>query len=136
MRRRRSRALAEEESGIDLTPMLDVVFILLIFFLVTSTFVKETGIDVRRASAATAQPKERASILIAISAEGEVWIDRRRVDLRAVQGNVERLLAENPQSSVVIQADERSENGILVQVLDQARLAGALDVAIAATLRR
>ena len=130
---RRSRARSEaDESGIDLTPMLDVVFILLIFFLVTSTFVKETGIDVRRASAATAEAKERASILVAISAENEVWVDHRRVDLRAVRAHIERLLAENPRGSVVIQADARSENGVLVQVLDQARLAGADDVAIAA----
>ncbi len=132
MRRRRARTRDTEDSAIDLTPMLDVVFILLIFFLVTSTFVKETGIDVRRASAITAEPKERASILIGISEDGEVWVDRRRVDPRAVRAHIERLLAENPKGSVVIQADERSENGLLVQVLDHARLAGALDVAIAA----
>ena len=105
---------------------------MLIFFIVTASFVKESGIDVNRPNAATAERKQRASILIAISKNNEVWIQKRRVDVRAVRANVERLLAENPQGSVVIQADEKSENGLFVKVMDQARLAGAQSIAIAA----
>lgn len=122
----------DEESEVNVTPMLDVVFILLIFFIVTASFVKESGIDVNRPGAATTERKQRASILIGISANNEVWIDKRRVDVRAVRANVERLLAENPQGGVVIQADEKSENGLFVKVMDQARLAGAESIAIAA----
>ena len=133
MRQRFARVGAdEEEQEINVTPMLDVVFIMLIFFIVTASFVKESGIDVNRPNAATAERKQRASILIAISKNNEVWIEKRRVDVRAVRANVERLLAENPQGSVVIQADEKSENGLFVKVMDQARLAGATSVAIAA----
>mgnify|MGYP001808379182 CR=1 FL=1 len=128
---RRSRD-NDEESEVNVTPMLDVVFIMLIFFIVTASFVKESGIDVNRPNAATAERKQRASILIAISKNNEVWIQKRRVDVRAVRANVERLLAENPQGSVVIQADEKSENGLFVKVMDQARLAGAQSIAIAA----
>jgi biopolymer transport protein ExbD len=116
-----------------MTPMLDIVFIMLIFFIVTSSFIKESGIDVSSPSASTAERKERGNILIAISAEGEVWIDKRNVDIRAVRSNVERLHAENPEGSVVIQADKDSKNGLLIQVIDQARLAGVSNVAIAAT---
>ncbi|MDJ0865681.1 MAG: biopolymer transporter ExbD [Myxococcota bacterium] len=129
MRRRR-----REEEGEDpnMTPLLDVVFILLIFFVVTSSFVKESGIEVNRPRAVTAAPQQLANILIAIDANDEVWIQRRRVDVRAVRANVERLLAENPQGSVVIQADAESRNGTFVQVMDQARLAGAENIAVAA----
>jgi biopolymer transport protein ExbD len=123
---------AQEEAEIDLTPMLDVTFIMLIFFIVTASFVKESGIDVTRPSAATAVLQDRATIMIAISSTGEVWVDKRPVDIRAVRANVEKMLAENPQGSVVIQADEESKNGLLVKVMDQARLAGAQSVAIAA----
>ena len=123
----------EDEASLDMTPMLDIVFIMLIFFIVTSSFIKESGIDVSSPSASTAERKERGNILIAISAEGEVWIDKRNVDIRAVRANVERLHAENPEGSVVIQADKDSKNGLLIQVIDQARLAGVSNVAIAAT---
>ncbi|RLJ17299.1 biopolymer transporter ExbD [bacterium endosymbiont of Escarpia laminata] len=126
----------ESESGgvtINLTPLIDMVFILLIFFMVTSSFVKETGVDIDRPSAATAVRKELASILIAVTSKGEVWIDKRRVDLRAVRANVERLHAENPEGAVVILADEQAPTGIVVRVLDQARLAGVESVSIAAS---
>jgi len=122
----------EEAEEPNLTPMLDVVFILLIFFIVTASFVKEAGIEVNRPDAVTAVPQQRASILIAIDENQEIWVQRRRIDLRAVRANVERLLAENPQGSVVIQADEKSDSGILIKVLDQAKLAGAENVAVAA----
>ena len=99
----------EEESEINITPMLDVVFIMLIFFIVTATFVKEAGIDVNRPDAATAVKKENANILIAIGANNDIWIDRRMIDIRSVRPNIERLHAENPQGSVVIQADKESK---------------------------
>ena len=118
-----------------MTPMLDVVFIMLIFFVVTASFVKESGIDVDRPRADTAEPKEHANILIAITESGEVWIQKRPIDVRAVRANIERLLAENPQGSVVIQADRSSKNGLLVDVMDQARLAGVTQILIAADLR-
>ena len=132
MARFRRQRHNDEESEVNVTPMLDVVFIMLIFFIVTASFVKESGIDVTRPDAATAERKQRASILIAISKNNEIWIQKRRIDVRAVRANVERLLAENPQGSVVIQADEKSENGLFVKVMDQARLAGAQSIAIAA----
>jgi len=122
----------EEESEIDMTPMLDVVFIMLIFFIVTASFVKEAGIDVNRPDAATAVKKEKANILVAISASNEIWIDRRRVDARSVRANIERLHAENPQGTVVIQADEQANTKTLVSVMDSARQAGVYNVAIAA----
>ena len=132
MRRLISRASADEdEAAIDITPMLDVVFIMLIFFIVTATFVKEAGIDVNRPDAATAVKQEKANILIAINAKNEIWIDRRRVDIRSVRPNIERLHAENPQGSVVIQADKDSTTETLIKVMDAARSAGVFNIAIA-----
>ena len=133
--RRRSFSSAREtddEQEINITPMLDVVFIMLIFFIVTASFVKESGIEVDRPSAVTAVVKEKGNILVAVTATGQVWINRRQVDPRAVRANIERLHAENPQGSVVIQADEKSENGVLVRVMDAARMAGIDNVSIAA----
>jgi biopolymer transport protein ExbD len=121
----------DEEQEINITPMLDVVFIMLIFFIVTASFVKESGIDVNKPEAQTSVAKEKANILIAIDASGNIWIDRRQVDPRAVRANIERLHSENPQGTVVIQADEDARTGVLVQVMDAARLAGVYDVAIA-----
>lgn len=122
----------EEEAVIDMTPMLDVVFIMLIFFIVTASFVKESGIDVNRPEAATAVQKDRANILVAISEKGEIWINKRRIDVRAVQANIERLHAENPQGTVVIQADKKSTTQTLIKVMDASRAAGITDVSIAA----
>ncbi|KPV95709.1 Biopolymer transport protein ExbD [Pseudoalteromonas sp. P1-9] len=122
----------EENEEINMTPMLDVVFIMLIFFIVTATFVKEAGIDVNRPEAATAVQKERANILVAITDKGEIWINKRQVDVRAVQANIERLHAENPQGSVVIQADKKATTDTLIKVMDAARSAGVFDVSIAA----
>jgi biopolymer transport protein ExbD len=129
MRRRNSSQV--EEAGIDLTPMLDVVFIMLIFFIVTTSFVKESGIDVNRPTASTAETKEKASILVAINENGDVWLDKRKVDIRSVRANIERMRAEAPEGSVVIQADKLSKTGILVQVMDQVRLAGVTNISIA-----
>ena len=122
----------EEEATIDLTPMLDVVFIMLIFFIVTASFVKESGIEVNRPDAPTAVKQEKANILVAISANNEIYIDRRLVDPRSVRANIERLHAENPQGSVIIQADEDSNTRTLVGVMDSARQAGVFNVSIAA----
>lgn len=122
----------EEEATIDMTPMLDVVFIMLIFFIVTASFVKEAGIDVNRPEAATAVKKDRANILVAISDKGEIWINKRKVDVRAVQANIERLYAENPQGTVVIQADKKATTDVLIKVMDASRAAGIEDVSIAA----
>ncbi len=131
MRRKRSLDL-EEDISIDMTPMMDIVFIMLIFFIVTTSFIKESGIDINRPSADTAERKERGNILIAITPNDEIWIDKRRVDIRSVRSHVERLKAENPEGAVVIQADKDSKNGLLVQIMDQARLAGVQNVSIAA----
>lgn len=125
----------EEESQIDLTPMLDVVFIMLIFFIVTSTFTKESGVDVTRPSADTAVVTESNSIQIGITPTNQIFIDKRLVDKRAVRANVERGLAENPGASVVIVADSESKTKTLIEVMDQARLAGAESVSVAADER-
>ena len=126
--RRQSGAIAE----VNMTPLIDMVFILLIFFIVTTSFVKETGVDVSRPSAKTAVKKEHANILIAIKPNGEIWMDKRPVDRRAVRANVERMHAENPEGSVIILADKESKTGLLIEVMDQARLAGVANVSIAA----
>jgi len=122
----------DEESDVNLTPMLDVVFIMLIFFIVTASFVKEAGIDINRPNAATAERKEQGNILVAITENGQIWIDRRQIDPRALRANIERMHAENPNGAVIIQADEESKNKLLVQVMDAARLAGVANVSIAA----
>ena len=122
----------EEENEINLTPMLDVVFIMLIFFIVTASFIKEAGIDVDRPDAPSADSQDDAAILIAISANDEIWIDRRETQPNAVRGMIERLHAENPKGSIVIQADEESTNEMLVEVMEPAKQAGVTIVAIAA----
>jgi len=124
-------AVDEEENEINLTPMLDVVFIMLIFFIVTATFIKEAGIQVERPDTVTADKQEDAAILIAISANDEIWIDRKERDPRQVRSVIERLHAENPKGSIVIQADEGSTHEMLVIVLEAAKGAGVSNVAIA-----
>ncbi len=133
MRRPFGKFTEEQESPIDLTPMLDVVFILLIFFIVTASFVKESGIEINKPEAQTAVKRELANIFIAINEHDEIWIDKRRVDVRALRAIIERLHAENPQSSIVIQADKQSTNEKLVNVMDAARQAGIYNIAIAAS---
>ena len=122
----------QEENEINLTPMLDVVFIMLIFFIVTASFIKEAGIDVNRPDAPITETKpEDANILVAITSNDEIWIDRRLIDPRAVRANIERLHAENPKGSVVIQADRRSTNKVLVTVMDASRRAGVYNISLA-----
>ena len=132
MRRRRAFSLEPEEE-FNLTPLLDVVFIILIFFVVTASFVKDTGVDVDRPSAQSAVHKERTLVHIAITAQEQVWIDDRNVGITGVRARLERLHAQNPEGGVVIQADTDSKNGTLVKVMDAARLAGVIDVSLAAT---
>jgi biopolymer transport protein ExbD len=122
----------DEGDEINLTPMLDVVFIMLIFFIVTASFIKEAGIDVNRPDAPVTETKpEDANILVVISATDEIWIDRRIIDPRAVRANIERLHAENPKGSVVIQANKKSTNKMLVWVMDSSRSAGVYNISIA-----
>ena len=122
----------EEENEINLTPMLDVVFIMLIFFIVTASFIKESGLDVNRPDApVTETPPEDANILVAITQNDEILIDGRIIDPRAVRANIERLHAENPSGSVVIQANRRSTNKMLVTVMDSARRAGVYNISMA-----
>lgn len=136
MRRGFSNISQEADEGeIDITPMLDVVFIMLIFFIVTASFVKESGIEVNRPDASTSQSKPRANILIAINDLGEIWINKRRVDESQVRANIERMHAENPQGTVVIQADEEAKTAKLVAVMDAARAAGVYDVSLATEAR-
>ena len=131
----RSRHHVEEgdETGIDLAPMLDFVLNLLIFFIITTSFVREAGVTVARPEAATAVPGgDKANILIAVRANGEIWMDRRHVELREVRPLVERLHIERPDDTVVVIADKAAPTGILAQVMDQVKAGGIKDVAIGA----
>ena len=129
---RRKRKNISDENPLDLTPMMDIVFIMLIFFIVTTSFVKETGVDINRPNAETAERDEKGNILVAITQNNEIWIDKRRVDLKAVRANIERLKIEYPEGSVIIQADKESRSGLLVEAMDQIRLAGVQNISIAA----
>lgn len=121
----------EEEAAIDMTPMLDIVFIMLIFFIVTASFLKEAGIEVDRPDGSSATDQTKANIMIAITDTDEVWMEKRRIDVRAVRANVERLKAENPEGSIVIQADKGSTTGVVVDVMDSLRNAGFMDYVLA-----
>lgn len=120
----------EEAQAIDLTPMLDVVFIMLIFFIVTATFIKETGKEVTRADATTAENKPNATILIAVGADNEIWMDKKRIDGRLVRQAIERMRIDNPKGSVSIQADKEADLKFVVDVANAAREAGILDVTV------
>lgn len=128
----RHTAAETEETGIDLAPMLDFVLNLLIFFIITTSFVREAGVTVTRQEAMTAEHKESGNILIAIRANGEIWMDKREVDLREIRGLVERLHVERPDDTVVLIADKEAETSILTQVMDQVKLGGIDEVSIAA----
>ncbi|MGY8986242.1 MAG: ExbD/TolR family protein [Sphingomonadales bacterium] len=128
----RQHAQKEEEAEINMTPMLDIVFIMLIFFIVTAVFVKEAGVDVNRPEAQSAERKQRASILIAVTSQDQVWINRKEVDIKAARTIIEKLFAENPLGTVVIQADRKAKAGLTMQVMEAARQAGVPDVAISA----
>ena len=127
-------SLRSEESGVEIRigPLIDMVFLLLIFFVVTTSFVKEAGIDVQRSTASTAEVKERGNIMIGVTRDGDIYMEGKRVDLRSVRPLLERSLAEDPESGVVVVADKQSDTGSVVQVMDQCRLAGARNVSLAA----
>ena len=133
MRRRYITQSSEQDNEINLTPMLDVIFIMLIFFIVTTSFVKESGIEVSRPQAATATEQKRASIFIAINNKGQIFLQKRQIAIEAVRPNIEKLHAESPEGSVVIQADKSSETGLLIQVMDQIRSAGVQNISVAAS---
>ena len=115
-----------------MTPLIDMVFILLIFFIVTTSFVRESGVDVQRPSAQSAETKEKANVLLGLTSEGQVFVEGRPLDIRSVRAYMERFLAESPEGSVVIVADKESMTGNAVQVLDQCRLAGVKNISLAA----
>ena len=123
------------DTEIDMTPMLDIVFIMLIFFIVTTSFIKEAGVDVRRPDASTAQRQEASSIYVAVTADGQIWIDRQEVDLRALRSQVERLRLENPEAAAVVQADTDARHGLVVKVMDELRLGGVETISVAATVQ-
>ena len=127
----RRHAPESEETGIDLAPMLDFVLNLLIFFIITTSFIKEAGITVTRPQALTAEHKDSGNILIAIRPNGEIWMDKRHVDVREVRTVIERLHVERPDDTVVIIADKDSETQVLTKVMDQVKLGGVSDVSIA-----
>ena len=121
-----------EEHGIDLAPMLDFVLNLLIFFIITTSFVKEAGVTVFKPAAVTAEYRETGNILIAIRENGDIWMDRKPVDLRDVRAMIERLHVERPDDTAVIVADRASQAGVVAKVMDEVRQGGIRDVSISA----
>jgi biopolymer transport protein ExbD len=121
----------EEDAQIDMTPMLDIVFIMLIFFIVTTVFVKQAGIDVNKPEGVTAVQYKNANIFIAITEDGDVWMDRREISADAVRANLEKLLLEQPTDVVFIQADTKSKHGVVIDVMDQVKAAGIDRVSVA-----
>jgi biopolymer transport protein ExbD len=132
MRSQRHVDHSGEEHGIDLAPMLDFVLNLLIFFIITTSFVREAGVTVTRPFAETAAPEENGNILIAIRSNGEIWMDRRQVDLREVRPTIERLHLERPEDTVIVIADKSAKSGMLAQVMDEVKMGGIKDVAVGA----
>jgi biopolymer transport protein ExbD len=124
-----------EDTDVNVTPLLDIVFIMLIFFIVTATFIKEPGVDISRTPAGTAEDQRLVSILVAIDSSNRIWIDRSEVPLEGVRLVVERLRRENPRGSAVIQADNDAHSEYLVEVLEQIRAAGVQDVVAVSTRR-
>ena len=121
----------EEDAAIDMTPMLDIVFIMLIFFIVTTVFVKEAGIEVNKPNGSLAVMPKNANIFIAITEDGKVWIDKRPVETDLIRSNLERLMAEQPSDVIIIQADKKAEHGLVVEVMDQIKAAGIDRISIA-----
>lgn len=126
--RRKSRT-----AEINISPLIDLVFLLLIFFMVTTSFVRETGVEVERPTATTAISSDNSNILVAVTDQGEVFFDSQRVDVRTVRSHIARAIAENPGAEVIVVADTHSETGVVVRVMDQCRLAGAKRVSLAAS---
>lgn len=129
-----ARRSSRTTPGLDMAPLIDMVFILLIFFLVNTSYVKETGIEVSRPTASTATVENKTAVLIAIDPQNRIFMEQREIDLRAVRANVERNLAENPEAAVIVVADKASSTGTAIQVMDGCRMAGANNVSLAASL--
>ncbi|WP_075881370.1 ExbD/TolR family protein [Vreelandella massiliensis] len=131
MRRRRSMESTAESTEVNLTPMLDVVFIMLIFFIVTTSFIKESGVEIERPESSAATPRPDAQVLVAVTPEGAVWVDGKPVDLHRVGQTVADMVTD--EGSVVIQADRDATTGVLIEVMDRLRSAGVEQVAVAAS---
>jgi biopolymer transport protein ExbD len=131
MRQRLNLDMMENDAEIDMTPMLDIVFIMLIFFIVSTSFVREAGVEIERPVSDTSEVQESQGVMLAITAEDEVWLDRQPVDIRMIRPTLERLKVEQPDLGVMIQADKDAKTGLLVQVMDQVKLSGIEQVAVA-----
>lgn len=128
----RTRRRRKQQAELNMTPLIDMVFILLIFFIVTTSFVKEAGVEINRPVANTAVVNESTSLIIGITENNEVWIEGKVYDIRSVRGYMNRFLAETPEGSVVITADKECYSGLLIKVLDSCREAGATNLSVAA----
>lgn len=127
------RKRAEEESEIDLTPMLDVVFIMLIFFIVTASFVKESGLEVSRPPVTNEPPppsEELKNVVLKVTETNDIWLEGRRIDVRSVRANVERIHAENPSAKVIVNAHPKAKTDVFIMIADQAREAGVYDISL------
>ena len=126
------RKKRDSGAGINMTPLIDMVFILLIFFIVTTSFVKESGVDVERPVANSAERKENVSVVVGIDPSGNIWVDGKSIDIRSIRPWMERFMAETPEGVVVVAADTKTESGILIKVLDACREADVKNVSVAA----
>lgn len=122
----------EDDTEINITPMLDIVFIMLIFFIVTTSFVKDTGIDPKRPEAETAVSKSRGNILIGVTESGDIWFNKSEIEVAEIRKRVEEARAESPESSAVIIADEGAPTGVVIDIMDQVRLGGVINISVAA----
>lgn len=130
----RRRQYSDDLPEIDMTPLIDMVFILLIFFIVATSFVRESGIEVERPQAASATSKENVSMIIGLTSSGRIFIEGHEIDIQNIKGRMDSFLAEVPGGSVVITADKSCPTGITIQVLDSCRLAGVKNLSVAATV--
>lgn len=128
---RKRKKRGDDDSELDMTPMLDIVFIMLIFFIVSTSFVREAGVEIERPVSSTAEVKENQGVMLAITATDEVWLDRQPVDVRMIRPTLERLKVEQPDLGVMIQADKDAKTGLLVEVMDQVKMSGVEQVAVA-----
>ena len=126
------RHAQKDEAEINITPMLDIVFIMLIFFIVTTSFIREPGTEVEKPFAETAELRPEGNILIAIRSNDEIWMEGREIEMREIRTMVERSLAENPEGSVILIADKGSRTGLLTDIMDQVQLAGVNRIAVSA----
>ncbi len=126
------RHATRDEPEINITPMLDIVFIMLIFFIVTTSFIRETGVEVNKPTAMTAEPRPQGNVLIAIRDNDDIWMNKQQIELHEVRTEVERAKAENPESAVVLIADRGARTGMLVEVMDQVQAAGINRISVSA----